>query len=139
MPDLYHEGGRLLVRSGWDEDAMWFGYVNGRAQLFREGRRETLRTEDQAAITLGSTRIFFGRAGLKFETGWTPPPAEDERAIAEELAFVIGLDPDSVYDLEVDGEELAEARTDSGGILEVKFATGRKAGVRIRKAAPLVR
>ncbi|MEJ5367264.1 MAG: hypothetical protein WHT08_03030 [Bryobacteraceae bacterium] len=131
MPDVFHASGKLLVRSGWDEDASWFGLWDGRAQLFTAGKRILVRPESQPRpLALGPVKVFFAPAGLQFETGWLPPPEEGERSV-EEVAFVVGLEKDSPYEVEVDGEEMFEARSDSGGILELRFFPGRRAGVRI--------
>lgn len=138
MPDQAHMGGVLLARSSWDEDAAWFGYSNGKAQIFRDGARMELKLDGATApLTLGATRIHFGQAGLRFETGWAKISPDDERPFKEEYAYVVGLDPGALYDIEVEAEELAEARTDSGGILALTFPAGRATSVRIRKAAPL--
>jgi len=91
-----------------------------------------------APLTLGATRIHFGASGLRFETGWLKTTPDDERPSREEYAYVVGLEPNTLYDVEVDDEELAEARTDPGGILALTFAVGRKAGVRIKPASPLL-
>lgn len=134
MPDVFHGRGQLLVRSGWDEDAAWFGYWDGRAQLFLEGKRILVRPEAQPRpIDLGPVRVLFAPGGLRFETGWLPPPEEGARA-ADEIAFVLGLEPGARYDVEVDGEEVFEAEADAGGIVELRFRPGRKAGVRIRRS-----
>lgn len=133
MPDVFHGRGQLLVRSGWDEDAAWFGYWDGRAQLFAKGRRILVRPEAQPRpIELGSVRILFAPGGLRFETGWLPAPEEGEKP-AEETAFILGLEAGALYEVEVDGEEMFEAAADEGGILELRFQPGRRAGVRIRK------
>ncbi len=138
MPDQAHMGGMLLARSSWDEDATWFGYMSGRAQVFRNGSRMQMKLDGKVApLTLGATRIHFGASGLRFETGWLKTTLDDERPSKEEYAYVVGLEPNKLYDIEVDDEELTEARTDSGGILSLTFAVGRKAGVRIKPAAPL--
>lgn len=138
MPDQAHMGGVLLVRSSWDEDATWFGYINGRAQIFRNGALMEMKLDGTTApLTLGATRIHFGLAGLRFETGWLKSSPDDERPAREEYAYVVGLTPSTLYDVEVDDEEVFEVRTDSGGILAMTFPLGRTAGVRIRKAAPL--
>ena len=137
MPDLFHSNGRLMVRSGWDEDASWFSYDNGKMQAFRNGARVVVKPGSSLApIALGPTKIFFAPSGTQFETGWLPPPEEGARRDIEEIAFVIGLERDAAYDVEVDGMEMSEERTDSGGILELHFQPGRKAGVRIRKFNP---
>jgi hypothetical protein len=77
-------------------------------------------------------KVFFASTGLRLESGWLPPPEEGAKPV-DEVAFIVGLSPDSRYNVEVDDEEMYEAKTDSGGILELKFAPGRKAGVRLRK------
>lgn len=134
MPDIFHARGRLLVRSSWDEDASWFGLWDGRAQLFTGGKRILVRPEAQPRpLTLGPVKVFFAPAGMQFETGWLPPPEEGEPAV-EEVAFVVGLEPGSPYEVEVDGEEMFEARPDSGGILELRFLPGRRAGAIVRRA-----
>jgi hypothetical protein len=139
MPDQAHMGGMLLARSNWDEDATWFGYTNGKAQIFRDGSRMQMKIEGKVApLTLGATRIHFGASGLRFETGWLKTSLDDERPMREEYAYIVGLEPDRLYDIEVDDEELAEARTDSGGILALTFPVGRKTGVRIKPATPLL-
>ena len=138
MPDQAHTAGVLLARSSWDEDATWFGYRDGKAQVFRNGTRMQMRLDGEVApLTLGATRIFFGQSGLAFTTGWLETGTDGDRPLKEEFAFVVGLEPETLYDIEVDDEELAEARTDSGGILALAFPVGRKAGVRIRKSNPL--
>jgi hypothetical protein len=135
MPDLYHEGGRLLVRSSWDEDAAWFGCQDGQAQVFRDGRRETINTDARPApLTLGAVRIVFASWGLTFMKGWLAPAEEGEPAPPDEYAYVLGLEPDTPYDVEVDDEEMDEVRTDRAGILELRFAPGHKAGVRVHKS-----
>jgi len=140
MPDQAHMNGVLLARSSWDEDATWFGYVGGAAQVFKGGSRMQMRLDGNVApLTLGATRIFFGASGFRFQTGWLKTSPDDERPVKEEYAFVVGVEPDTLYDVEVDDEELAEAKSDLGGILPLSFAVGRNAGVRIRKAAPLAR
>jgi len=138
MPDQAHMGGVLLVRSGWGEDATWFGYMDGKAQLFQNGARMEMKLDGTTApLTLGATRIHFGLAGLRFETGWVKTSPDDERPVKEEYAYVVGLAPNALYDIEVDDEEVFEAQTDSGGILALTFPVGQATGVRIRKAAPL--
>ena len=39
-PLVFHDEnlGRLFIRSSWDDDAEWFGLVNGQMQLFSEGK-----------------------------------------------------------------------------------------------------
>jgi len=135
MPDLFHGRGQLLARSDWDEDATWFGYGNGQAQAFTQGKRMAVKLEGKPApLTLGAVKVFFAGSGLRLETGWLPPPEPGEKQ-GEEVAFLVGLEPNTRYDVEVDDEEMFESSTDRGGILELRFTPGRKAGVRVKKAA----
>lgn len=134
MPDLFHGQGQLLVRGGWDEDATWFGYWKGQAQAFTNGARMAVKLDGRPApVSLGPVKVFFAAAGLRLESGWLPPPEEGAKAV-DEVGFVVGLAPDSRYDVEVDDEEMYEGKTDAGGILELKFLHGRKAGVRLHKS-----
>ncbi len=134
MPDLFHGHGQLLARGGWDEDATWFGYWSGQAQAFTNGARVVVKMDGRPApVNLGPVKVFFASAGMRLESGWLPPPEEGAKAV-DEVGFIVGLAPDARYDVEVDDEEMYEAKTDSGGILELKFQAGRKAGVRLRKS-----
>lgn len=140
MPDLYHAPGRLFVRSGWDENAVWFGLWDHEMQLYRDGRRIAINAAaGHAAIDLGPVRVLFatGRE-TRFETGWWTKPDEDSKAV-EQVAFVVGLEPSAAYDIEVDGEGMEDAQTDRAGILELRFPPGHKAAVRLHQAAPAAR
>ncbi|MBL0159609.1 MAG: hypothetical protein IPP47_21255 [Bryobacterales bacterium] len=133
MPDLFHGQGQLLARGGWDEDATWFGYWGRQAGVYERARVAVKLDGRPAPMNLGAVQVFFASAGLKVESGWLPPPEEGAKPV-EEVGFLVGLAPDTRYDVEVDDEEMYEAKTDSGGILELKFAPGRKAGVRLKKS-----
>ncbi|MBI4889202.1 MAG: hypothetical protein HY821_01175 [Acidobacteria bacterium] len=135
MPDLFHARGQLLARSSWDEDAVWFGFWNGQAQAFGQGKRIAVRMEARPApVHLGPVRVFFASSGLKLESGWTPETEPGEKPV-EEVAFILGLTPGTLYDVEVDNEEMFETRADPGGIVELRFRAGSKAGVRLKKSA----
>ena len=134
MPDLFHGRGQLLARAGWEEDAAWFGFWNGQAQIFEKGKRMAVKMDSRPGpLDLGPAKIFFASSGGRFETGWMTVGEDTPKQVNEE-AYVVGLEPDARYDVEVDGEEMFEAKTDSGGILELRFKPGRKAGVRFKKS-----
>lgn len=134
MPDLFHGEGRLLARGSWDEDATWFGFWDGQAQAFTKGARVAVKMEGRPApVSLGPVKVFFASSGLRLESGWLPPPEEGAKPV-DEVGFVVGLAPNSRYDVEVDDEEMYEVKSDAGGILELKFQPGRKAGVRLHKS-----
>ena len=47
--------------------------------------------------------------------------------------FLLGLEPGHTYQVEIDDEEIFEAETDRGGILELDMQRGKPVGVRIRE------
>jgi hypothetical protein len=124
MPLVFHDParGRLIVRSSWEEDATWFGQLDGVIQVFRDGKIIPLKAEAQSKpLQVGSVEIVFPRQAAKF-------------SIDGGAYYIVGLAPNAAYDVEVDDEELRELRTDAGGILELTFTEDRKAGVRLRRS-----
>jgi hypothetical protein len=124
MPLVFHDDvtGHVFARSSWDEDAAWIGYFDGHLQLFRNGSIETLRAGAAfPPLRIGDTVLLRG-----------VDPVYKFRADAEGI-FILGLTPNAWYDVEIDSEELAEARTDSGGTLVIALPPGVDLGGRIRK------
>jgi hypothetical protein len=117
--------GHLFARSSWDEDAIWVGYFDGRLQLFRDGKIQTLKAGAAAdplrvsGIVILSAR---DRDAYRFRAD-------------EEQTFVIGLAPHARYEVEIDDQELWEEETDAGGTLMLALPEGTDAGVRIRRRA----
>lgn len=137
MPELFHAHGQILARASWDEDATWFSYRPGKAQAFQNGRRIAINLNATLApVTIGAVRVFFAPDGMRFETGWMPPAEPDDPRPGEEHAFIVGLDPGALYDIEVDHEEMTEERADQGGILALRFPRGVPVKVRLKRAAP---
>ncbi len=123
-PLRFHDprDGRLLARSSWDDDAVWFYLEDNRMQAFTEGRIQWLSWNNLTdPIRLGNTVIEPLRRAKHFAVN----------AAEVTTCYLIGLQPHAVYDIEVDDEEIREARVDTGGIIEMKFPAGRKAGVRL--------
>jgi hypothetical protein len=130
VPLVYHnpDFGKLFVRSSWEDDARWFGYFDGVAQMFAEGRLTAVNPRSAAApISLGEAVVFLGPGARQFRV-----TLDQEKA-----AFVVGLDAGHTYQVEVDDEEMFEGVTDPGGILELDLPHGKTVGVRIREAPPL--
>jgi len=130
VPLVYHnpDSGRLVIRSSWEDDARWFGYFDGAAQMFAEGRLTAVNPRSVLApISLGEAVVCL----------W--PGARQFRVMLEEEepVFTVGLEPRRTYQVEVDDEEVIEAVTDPGGILELDLPHGKEVGVRIREAPPL--
>jgi hypothetical protein len=115
--------GRVFLRSRWDDDAVWLGYFDGQLQTFSDGEPKILP---------------LGGAAEPMQFGDTVVVAASRFVIKQEATavYVVGLAPSQTYDIEPDAEELHEARTDPGGILELKFPSGFSGGIRLRRLAP---
>jgi hypothetical protein len=129
MPLQFHDpqSGRLFLRSAWEEDASWFGIFDGQFQLFREGRVSSLNPLSQKSpLELGEATVLFGSSPLRFS----------RKQKGAELYYLVGLKPNTRYEIEVDDEEIREEKTDAGGTLILKFLTNTQPAFRMREAAP---
>jgi len=130
VPLVYHnpDTGKLFVRSGWEDDARWFGYFEGGARMFADGRLTVMDPRSVVApISLGEAVVALGPGARKFRV------TLDQ----EEAVFIVALEPRRAYQVEIDDEEMFEAVTDPGGILELDLPHGKEVGVRIREAPAL--
>jgi hypothetical protein len=126
VPLVYHNTnfGKLFVRSSWDDTAAWFGYFDGAMQMFADGRVTALDPRRiLAPISFQEAVVCFGQNARKFRV----------RMDEEEAVFIVGLQPRHTYLVEIDDEEMFEAGTDIGGILELDLPHGKEVGVRIRE------
>ncbi len=126
MDPFFHDalGGRFFVRSSWEEDATWFGFFDGKMQLFSDGAIKTLKPESfTKPVEFGGVTIMQGHEDMKFQLD------ADEGA----HYFILGLPAKTAYDIEVDDEEMYEAVSDASGILSLEFAKGTKARVWLHK------
>jgi hypothetical protein len=124
-PTVWHDAdfGRLFVRSDWEDEAEWFGYFDGAMQVFRNGSVTALDpAHPPVTLLLHTAAVCFGRTARRFRVN-----VDEGRAV-----FIVNLDPRHTYEVEVDDQELYEAATDQGGILELEVPSGREVGVRIR-------
>lgn len=124
-PPVWHNAdfGRLFVRSDWDDTAEWFGYFDNVMQDFREGKVTAIDpAKDHPTLLLHDAAICFGQKAHVCKV------TLDEG----DAVFIVGLDPHHTYQVEVDDEQIYEADTDAGGILELEVPVGREIGVRIR-------
>ena len=128
VPLIYHNAdfGKLFVRSSWDEDAQWFGVFDGMMQMFADGHPSRVNPQlDTPPISLTSATICFAQRTRKFQL-----KLEEDEAV-----FLLGLDPKTTYQVEIDDEEMFEGQSDIGGILELDVPRGKSVGVRLRQAA----
>ena len=125
VPLIYHNAGlgRLFVRASWDEGADWFGYWDGVAQRFLEGKVVAVDAPPDAPFSVREAAICFAQRARKFRL------TLDE----EDAVFLLGLEPSRAYQVEIDDEEMFEATSDRGGILELDVPRGKPVGVRVRE------
>lgn len=128
VPLIFHSEtfGRLFVRSSWDDTADWFGYFDGVAQLFRDGRRLAVNLKAPVPpLSLDSAILAWGSETPNLRVHLEP---------GQEALILVGLQPSRTYQVEVDDEEVFEEATDPGGILLVELPHGLEIGVRVRPA-----
>ena len=126
-PPVFHDerSGRLIVRSGWGGDAAWFDLEDGVMRTFRDGRIVALTWD-------GFTEpMEFGRAVV-----WPLKTTNLFTVSTEEPVtyYLAGLEADSLYDVEIDDEDLSEKRAGHGGVLALEFPAGRHTAGRVSKS-----
>jgi hypothetical protein len=128
VPLVFYDAqrGRLLLRSSWEEDAVWFGRIEGEMQIFDAGRVTVVPPASQKTMEFGESSIVAGRLPIRF----TRQPKHGL------TLFFVGLRPQTVLDIEIDDEELREAKTDASGTLKLEFPRGSRPGLRIRETPP---
>jgi hypothetical protein len=127
LPLAMHQStaGRLVLRSSWEDDASWFHYGDGKVQVFEEGTRKDRNLKSPAPVDIAGTLVYFGRDNMEFKID-----SDDLQNI-----FVIGLEPHTAYDVELDDHEIVEYKTDAGGIINFQF--NKEGGRTVRLHKPL--
>jgi hypothetical protein len=129
FPLFFHNKsvGALFLRSSWDEDATWLGYLDGELQIFdKDGLKIVSGQPASKPIRIGNAAVYALSGAQSFRV--TPPEVD--------TVFFLGLRPNAAYAVEVQGEKKSSGRTDPGGILAVGVLDRPGAEVRIREAAP---
>lgn len=117
--------GRLFARSSWDDEADWFGIVDGETQYFHDGKLTVMNPKmKQAPICIGQSMIVMAPVPLRFDV----PKAELSQA------FVLGLAPRSKYDIEINYEGMYEGESDREGTLRIDLPSDTAVNVRIKPA-----
>lgn len=122
LPLRFHDAraGRLFIRSSWDEDAMWLGYADGKAEVLREGNPQPAQVS--STLVVGESVITPAKSPLKL----------DIKADEPKHWYVLGWKPDTAIEIEADDEELDEKMADRGGILPLEFKREQDMSVRLR-------
>lgn len=126
LPLAFHDpdGGRLFLRSSWDEDAAWFGQEGSRRELCRDGQVQPVTTATlRQPLRIGEHLVVWAAATSRLTL-----PAEETTS-----CFLLGLEPNATYQIEVDDQEVEEARADRAGTLAFHPARRTSTGVRWRK------
>jgi hypothetical protein len=128
LPTVFHDpnSGALFARSGWDEDADWFGLFAGTAELFHAGPARVVNqaasgSSKPAPLNLGESSVVFGRIPFQF-------------SMEGGTILVIGLKPSEKYLVETDDEEMREVATDRAGTFVLAYPDDRSAGIRVHEA-----
>ncbi len=125
LPNVFHDPvtGRLLIRSTWEEDAVWYYQSEGTTQMFRSGEIVNLQAVKEP-IEMGNTHLLPAALSSKFKAGLEEPSRY----------YLIGLKPKTRYEIEVEDEDLREVRSDQGGVVELTFPAKRLAVVRMKES-----
>jgi hypothetical protein len=125
LPLVFHDPGtgHVFARTSWDDDATWLGYFDGRLQLFRDGRIQTLRSGAAVKPVHVGDAVLLSAADSN---------ATRFRADAGSV-FVLNLAPHARYNVEIDDREMMEMETDAGGTLLLSLPDGIHAGVRVQR------
>jgi hypothetical protein len=126
FPLFFHNKsvGDLFLRSSWDEDATWLGYLDGELQMFdKDGLKIVVNQPASKPIRLGNAAVYVLSGARSFRI--TPPEVD--------TVFFLGLRPKADYTVEVQGEKKTTGKTDPGGILAVSVLERPGAEIRIRE------
>jgi hypothetical protein len=129
LPNVFYDPptGRLIVRSTWEDHAVWLYQAPGRMQMFRDGEIVNLKQESlREPIFMGNTVLLPANLSAQFRIKTETPG----------YYYVFGLKPNTRYELEVDDEEMVEYESDVGGVLELRFPEGRVAAALLRPREP---
>ncbi|MEZ5356401.1 MAG: hypothetical protein R2762_27515 [Bryobacteraceae bacterium] len=126
LPNIYHDPrtGRLIIRSTWEDDAVWYYQAGKVRQMFEQGQIANLDANSlDKQIVMGNTVLLPAIMSPRFTI------ATEEKT----SYYVVGLTPNAIYGLEVDDEEIRDVRSDRGGVLDLTFPPKRTAAVLLRQ------
>lgn len=118
--------GLLLIRSSWDEDASWFGLIEGKPEVFQNGQRKAGIPKE---LLLGDVRLLRASAPMRFATKPDEPST----------LYLLGMKPKATYMLEVDDEEIAEVAADASGTLPLDLKRKRPITAHLHEPVDAVR
>lgn len=127
LPTYFQDtkSGVLYLRSDWEESATWLAYSKGEMELFMDGKRTGLQPRSiKEPLEIGTNIVMVGESPMQ----WTLNLPGQTRY------FMLGFKPNTVYEMEVDDEELREVKTDAGGVISLSFPLSAGVGVRLHES-----
>jgi hypothetical protein len=116
-----HQG--LFALSHWEEAARWLGYFEGEMQVMEGGELRVVKPSPEP-IEVGPTVVLSGPAPVRFRFD-----GEVGRRV-----FVLNVEPNRAYDVEIDSQELREETSGPAGVLGLEIKAPGETGVRIRRS-----
>jgi hypothetical protein len=130
MPLIFHSEvtGELFARTSWDEDAVWLGYFDRHLQIFRDGKIVRPDPASMQPIHVDGSMIVNAPAKT----------AARLHHVDAENVFILGLEPQARYDVEIDDQEVREQATGASGALVLNIPGGIETAVslHLRHAIP---
>jgi hypothetical protein len=126
IPLVFHDAdrGHVFARTSWDDDATWIGFFDGTLQMFSDGQVQVLKAGSSAKpVQVGDAVLMSAPSGDSFKL-----------ELDSEALFLLGLQPHTSYEVEIDDQEMTELETDAGGTLVVSLPPKVTAGARFRKS-----
>jgi len=125
---LYDEaGGALLARSSWDDDAAWFGWLGGQAQVFADERPSAVGTIPPAAPVI-FPQVAVARVAGDADFKVRVPEGND--------VFVVGLEAGKTYWVKAGERKAVPQVAGRGGVIPLKLEAGAETAFQIRTTDP---
>lgn len=118
-PPVVHDTarGRVFARAGWQEEDLWFGYLDGQLQIFAEGERIIIeRDMNQAPLVVPGAAVVLGRVPMKFKVT-VPPVIDDSKVPYVQALYIVGLGEGQSYRVKINKEPFKTYQVGRGGIL----------------------
>jgi len=124
-PLFFHDkrAGRLVVRSAWDENAVWACYENRRLQVFQEGRLSEVRLSGAEPLKVGEVLL-------------APAPSPAVMTLNSEgvkEVFIVGLELGRQYEVRLDENKPSTFAAGQGGILHVSLDEEPRTWIKLRE------
>jgi len=115
--------GALFARSSWNQNATWFGYLDGELQVFDpDGLKIVTAQPVSKPIQLGGAAVYVAQG---------QPPGKIQLP-AVDTVFFTGLKPETEYVIEMESTKRFTESTDRAGLLAINLEGRPRGWIRIR-------